>query len=285
MKLQDFSDDRRFANVLRTIGAPLVYWEPGPLPLDDAVEEKLQRGEIELKTPKDIPTDETGLLTFDGHRVVVYIRDQINYTEQLYYNSGTGTSNYRFHLTDCATIVGMKRSGRYKKRYVYTNRSDGSFWVNRVDGGRRSSESSLVEMKLCLNCWHHLQSLGYSQQMNVKYEKFSLDDYFKKFSNRIAELPLFTPGSAPVSEYSKAHSKIAEILKRKVEFVCQECSTGFGSKRYLLDLHHIDGRKDNYAQSNLRVLCADCHSRQPVHSHMRWQPRVGECQAFKRQSN
>jgi len=34
-------------------------------------------------------------------------------------------------------------------------------------------------------------------------------------------------------------------------------------------VHHRDGNRQNIRESNLVVLCVDCHSRQPRHEHLR----------------
>jgi hypothetical protein len=36
----------------------------------------------------------------------------------------------------------------------------------------------------------------------------------------------------------------------------------------LLHTHHINGNKTNNERNNLRVLCADCHKKQPHHGHV-----------------
>ena len=65
-----------------------------------------------------------GFLTYGGRKIVAYIRDQ-----RTRINEYDRTSDYRFHLWDCATMQSMRRAGR-ERRYVATQRSDGWFEVN-----------------------------------------------------------------------------------------------------------------------------------------------------------
>ena len=57
-------------------------------------------------------------------KIVAYIRDQ-----RKRINEYDRTSDYRFHLLDCATMQSMRGAGR-ERRYVATQRSDGWFEVN-----------------------------------------------------------------------------------------------------------------------------------------------------------
>lgn len=59
-------------------------------------------------------------------------------------------------------------------------------------------------------------------------------------------------------------SEFSEYLKRKVRkrynYVCQICERQQEEKKKL-DVHHIDGNKDNNILENLISLCASCHTK------------------------
>ena len=119
---------------------------------DKQLLEKLMSG---IDVPgKDI-RPEKGFLTYGGRKIVAYIRDQRT-------TSYDGTSNYRFHLMDCATMQDMRAAGR-ERRYVATQRSDGRFEVNysqRIFFGSTTSPLSrrgemrkaTLKLELCKNC-------------------------------------------------------------------------------------------------------------------------------------
>ncbi|AGY48466.1 HNH endonuclease [Bacillus phage Spock] len=57
----------------------------------------------------------------------------------------------------------------------------------------------------------------------------------------------------------KYSSKYGDVGKRRItELTCDTC--GFKAEhRCQLDVDHIDGNHDNNEQSNLQVLCSNCH--------------------------
>ena len=51
---------------------------------------------------------------------------------------------------------------------------------------------------------------------------------------------------------------IAEGIKKNV---CETCGISTGMDKQLnLELHHIDGKRQNHKLSNLKLLCPNCHS-------------------------
>jgi len=54
------------------------------------------------------------------------------------------------------------------------------------------------------------------------------------------------------------------LLKRG--HICEGCSlTEWCDESIPLELDHIDGDPDNNVESNLRLLCPNCHAQQPTH--------------------
>ena len=66
----------------------------------------------------------------------------------------------------------------------------------------------------------------------------------------------------------KFHFKFSFNYRTEANWICQdkECNRNFVNHKSLLQLHHINGVKDDYRASNLKVLCELCHSKQPKHS-------------------
>lgn len=54
---------------------------------------------------------------------------------------------------------------------------------------------------------------------------------------------------------------IRKILLSKVNYTCEICKTShWMGKEISLEVHHLDGNNKNNHQSNLQVLCLNCHA-------------------------
>ncbi len=57
--------------------------------------------------------------------------------------------------------------------------------------------------------------------------------------------------------------RIRNYLLQKNHYKCEKCGWGevnSATNRVPLQIHHIDGNSENNAESNLQVLCPNCHS-------------------------
>jgi hypothetical protein len=221
-----------------------------------------QRISIELaREGIDVTFDEVEIQsdsTFEyrGQKVVVYIRDQ--------HANVLDKHEYKFHVAQCDTLDSMQRRNR-GNRYVVTNRKDGQFVVNVISKskGRGETFNKLEKpMRVCKNC---LYSLG----LLPNPDKFSLEDFFRKYSSRIKHIPQHTEKTAPVNIYPPDWRDIANRRKKENNWQCQACKRSFFNQKELLHVHHVDGDKTNNYDWNLHVLCATCHAHQPGHEHMK----------------
>lgn len=106
---------------------------------------------------------------------------------------------------------------------------------------------------------------GYLKKMNIQYKgnvglKGKKDGYNRKSA----------------IEYS--HKTIPHIPKLRKKLIedglkedkCELCNTSeWMGKRLTLELHHKDGNRFNNELENLQILCPNCHSLTPNHSHQR----------------
>ena len=101
-------------------------------------------------------------LVYEGLRILVYIRDQ-------WLAQDGQDREYRYHIADCKTLQKMRENKRFG-RYVATNRTDGSFVVNRLERGSDDPVESGVErtMEVCRNCLTELDWDGYGDASRVK---------------------------------------------------------------------------------------------------------------------
>lgn len=203
------------------------------------------------------------LLQYKGRKICAYIRDQRATID--FYNQ---TSNYRYHLCNCGTLQKMTNIGR-EHRYLATQRSDGLFEAHDLTVDPISS--GLVRMKLCQNCIQILKQKGmYSQP-------FSLKEYYKKYDSYTPKTIRKVEEVRKKQTYSPNQKEISKEYRKANNYKCQICSVDCTQLTGLLHLHHVDGNPSNNDRFNLKVLCVDCHSKQPLHQHMLANPQ------FKRQ--
>ena len=101
-----------------------------------------------------------------------------------------------------------------------------------------------------------------------KIEYLNLDtSHFKPFNN-LEHLNKVRQG-VPLSEYleGKATTLNTHHLKKRLIkegyliYQCYECGIHLWRGQELsLELHHMDGNRDNHRLSNLQILCPNCHS-------------------------
>ena len=270
MELPDFSTSLRFVRLRQQMNAH----EIPPLPrvrftrqvtreierdVEDKTDQKLLeelRGSKGREVAKqDFELNPAGLLTLGGREVVAYIRDQKGHVDL-----SSRWSGYKFHLCDCSTLKGMRRARR-ERRYVATQRTDGKFEVNYRTGWGDWRTGDLT-LDLCANCRDHLQGLG------IVVEPFSLVKYFERYNSMVPKTVRRIEHVAEIQTYQPDHDELAKTYKEAVGHTCQLCHVKCPPSGGLLDLHHSDGDPSNNKHENLRVLCTDCHSKQPYHSQV-----------------
>lgn len=268
MRLPDFRNFDPLNKLRKEMGIDgFIEWNPN-IQWKDINPEDWRNLHIQgLEVPlEEIKTQSDGTLEYRGRKVVVYIRDQISYYTHSINDSSS--SGYKFHLAWCVKLGEMKRTGRYNSRYVVSRRTDGKFMVNRLMGSQVIERDRELEMKVCRYC---LRRINYMESLDDRervYREFSVKEYFAKYDTQISNLPPHTENTAPLNVYPINFNELSQKLKEFKGWICEECRRNFAEKTELLHTHHINGDKSNNTLENLRVLCKDCHSRQPGHAHM-----------------
>ena len=198
---------------------------------------------------------------YGKNRKILYIRDQAQYGEK--------KSNYKFHIAGCQTLSLMRNSNRDGK-YVVSEETTGIFKVNRII----NNDKVEVEEKLhvCKHCLRSLNWKGYnSADINLKnfiYENFSIEEFFKVMSDDNSGLfdyiPVDNEITARLNVYPSNWDEISRRMKAKYHYTCQECGKII-FKPGGLHVHHKNALKWDCRESNLVVLCTDCH--QAKHNH------------------
>jgi hypothetical protein len=219
--------------------------------------EKLELESVPLNQAK-VEIGRDGTIEVNGLKACAYIKKQrqgIDYFRK--------SSEYRFHLCNCHTIEQMIAGGRLS-RYVSTTRSDGLFPV--IDQSGNSVRELDLKLELCMNCRLILEN------KRMLPNPFSLREFFKRYQPDIPKKILKTEQVITREPYSPDHDEIARRYKEAEGYKCQICGVDCNKFKDCLHLHHVDGNGQNNHHNNLRVLCADCHSKQYMHTHMRSNP-------------
>jgi hypothetical protein len=223
---------------------------------------------------KDIQLDEidgsNGVLNFDGHQVMLYIPDQGGNISSVL-SDGKQKVARRVHVAECKTIIGMRERGRFNDRYDVISRIDGFFPVFGSDYYSRKELQGDADLAVCQNCLVLLNHKNFSQlewsEKSQFINTFSYATFFESYTSYFKTLPKSTAGFEAAS-YTANWSSISSELRSDLDYCCEQCGVNLTSAKQLLHTHHINGNKTNNERNNLRVLCADCHKKQPHHGHV-----------------
>lgn len=220
-------------------------------PADRKLLDDLKKGALAVPQSRVSVVD--GLLTINGRKVAAYIRDQ---KQGIDWRSGS--SSYKYHLTDCRTLQWMRQEGR-ERRYLVTKRSDGLFPVHDLGWHGRSGT---VRLELCHNCRGQLRA------MRKWFDPFNLVEYFRRYDTDVPRTIRREETVTTVQNYQPNHDDISREYRKAAGYRCQLCRVDCRERPDLLHLHHRDGDPSNNAHANLAVLCVKCHMNQPFHGHM-----------------
>lgn len=246
---------------VKTMGAELIDFELSNkvIPIDP-IDKQLGEGlEVNLK---DIEF-ETGLASYQGRQVLLYIKDHGGRVSKAL---DEGAQGNRYHIADCATLGEMKAKGRFD-RYVVTNKLTGTFHVSGQDWDTGQNMEGETDLKVCKNCLKHLNYQGYQNKPKAPiFKSFELTDFFDTYSSFFKFMPSGTANSNV--GYSDDWDDISKRIREKFNYQCQQCGLNLQQNKRLLHVHHINGVKSDNSRANLTPLCCDCHRKQPFHQHM-----------------
>ena len=204
-----------------------------------------------------------GTIALKDSRAILYIRDISNYNEN--------KELPKFHISNCKTLQEMKSKGR-QLRYVVTTRDDGLFNVITINGTSHSENEEILNV--CKNClselnWPEFKHLDKTSK-DTFVKEFIIKDFFNVFYKKydkelLSGKGFYSDRTAPLNKYPNNWNELSKKTKEERGNRCEECS----ASTMPLDTHHIDGNKFNNNNENLKVLCRNCHQKQPYHSHMR----------------
>ncbi|MDN3652311.1 HNH endonuclease signature motif containing protein [Thalassotalea ponticola] len=215
-------------------------------------------------------THENGVLNYKGHQVMLYIPDQGDDIDTVLVD---GSQGRRIHIAECSTIDLMRDTGRFP-RYEVTNNTDGDYAVYGTSEQSGEHLEGSADLKVCKNCLSKLNYQGYGgfsgYQKKEIFNRFNFEEFFKTYSSYFSSLP--PKKSTAVDKYTPDWPTISSRLKSENNHTCEQCGINLSDYKNLLHVHHVDGVKSNNSIKNLRVVCADCHKKQPNHEHLYIKP-------------
>ena len=234
----------------------------------------LTTGKSKLISEIEIDTDDENFIFTDdgifyqGHRVILYIRDQVQYFND------ERRGEYKFHVAGCSTLRQIYKQGDYGK-YVVAENTTEIFKVNYIYDN--DFTEATIRLRVCKHCLKLLNWQGYKKSSatakNKIYENFSLEEFFRVMNNdnkrNFDILPDYTDETAPLNIYPPNWAIISKMLRTESGFVCSDCHRKISDIKNL-HVHHVNGIKSDCSRSNLEVLCAPCHQKRHSHKILIW---------------
>lgn len=253
--------------VKEAMGATNTAWAPRSAGLEprEQLRRRLVEGiEIELSNVQSAGA--LPLLTYEGEQVLLYIRDTRASRDELLYEP---ENTRRYHVAECSTLQEMRHAGRFQ-RYVVAQDTSGLFlcdWVNQagqVGGQERAA------LKVCKNCLKELSWKGYPKGNKASiWGDFDIADFLFEHATLFLAKPSRTANSALQDQYPADWAQISTRFREQSGWACGDCGVILREYPQLLHCHHINGVRGDTAPKNLESVCMECHSKKPMHSHMK----------------
>lgn len=268
MKLPDFRKFEKLVRVKVAMGIPpnqlgdipAVEVRRAGLTQDNYRKSAEEVLEVEIGDVEPLPD---GTLSYNGERVILYIRDVANY--------GGDYSNPKFHVADCVTLQSMREAQR-GSRYVRASRYDGKFQVHYVNDGAWET----IRLDVCQHCLRRLDYKGFQRKRknkrNAAVQEFSIKEFFEVYPKSLHHvMPDYTDLTAPVNDYSPDFSAISRAYRQERNWICEVCGISLSGEnmRHFLQVHHINGLKNDNGSGNLKAVCVHCHASEPSHGHLK----------------
>lgn len=203
--------------------------------------------------PEDVkPADITnGSMSFTDEGIFVKSDDGVE-RQVFLYKKDYHLERYgkpRFHICKCDTIEEFINSGGFRQHYVRANSEPVP--VIDLDNGRELEE--IDGLPLCSNCRRIIRSYGNIDSTDFVGLLRSVGDSQQEDLSDV-ETDIFG--------YTKDWDAISKQYREKHDYTCETCGLKIENEydRQYMHVHHINGKKVNNQESNLKCLCLYCHA-------------------------
>ena len=154
----------------------------------------------------------------------------------------------RFHITKCETIIRQMNKQNFNGHYVFAN-------IPIID--MTDYDGTKKDLEICGYC---RSETGYPDINTTQfYERYLKDENFEE---NFVEEDIPEEYDVNLWGYTQEWAEKSKSYRQSKNFTCENCGIKLdGADGYYLDSHHINGRKTNNSNANLKCLCVLCHSK------------------------
>lgn len=149
-------------------------------------------------------------------------------------------------------LIPLKTNQKWRRQAIHFNRDEWSELLNLSEVLNCDNVSSIIKTSI------HIAKTGIPcRRMEIKKLKENIVDLNLELLEIFPGIKLRTPSPYP----SEFNDELKELIRMRDNYTCQSRSCGITQEELgkALDVHHIDGNKNNNNPDNLISLCFRCH--------------------------
>lgn len=191
-------------------------------------------------------------------KVVLYIADT---------DESLGYGMPKFHVYRCRTIDSMESQNR-SFRYKISSRTDGKFRLTLTTKYSKNSRSTDAALEICMNCLTIYNSRNQKITQKAEFSNNLLSFINGAEVTGLKESGFTYDWDLIPNQYKPDWHLISAEMKRKRGYRCEYCGwiANAATKKYL-HAHHLNGKVYENSETNIKILCIECHGQQEGIGH------------------